>query len=478
MNTVWGVYNLQGKLVDGTHVDADHRQCVRWFVRWRVNGAEHKRTFRQKGHAKTWRDQLNKARLMGWAADKRGWPLDPAAAAPTSEPQAEETRALTFEHYCNDVWYPSARAGSDWSHKNRIGHRANMRLAIEILRYGERDPRAAAAGARSGDSMFMNDIVPDDVLRAIAARKLINKRTAAVNARRIEKAFASGVQDVELIEERATTTTVRAFYITLAMILRSAFNSEQIPRNPLLGTSKRAPKPQQPRLSHRIVPSIDEVFDLADAIAKLGPRGTDGRPSGERFRSLIMCAGTLAPRPGELTAHRPEWIDWGDPVIVRFERTEAAVYDTEEGVRGREVRHLKHRVATDVRAVPALAAVADALRVHLERGYASPHRTWTSPTGTAGLDWHNIIDTYWRPACEQVFGGTDKAELAVMSPSTLRKAAITFWLDSNINPYLAAEWAGHSEDVSKRYYAGRANTSFADEAALLAARRSTDTSLG
>lgn len=33
MNTVWGVYNLQGKLVDGTHVDADHRQCVRWFVR-------------------------------------------------------------------------------------------------------------------------------------------------------------------------------------------------------------------------------------------------------------------------------------------------------------------------------------------------------------------------------------------------------------------------------------------------------------
>ena len=48
--------------------------------------------------------------------------------------------------------------------------------------------------------MFMNDIVPDDVLRAIAARKLINKRTAAVNARRIEKAFASGVQDVELID--------------------------------------------------------------------------------------------------------------------------------------------------------------------------------------------------------------------------------------------------------------------------------------
>ena len=55
-----------------------------------------------------------------------------------------------------------------------------------------------------------------------------------------------------------------------------------------------------------------------------------------------------------------------------------------------------------------------------------------------------------------------------MPPKTLRSAAITFWLDSGISPLLAAEWAGHSEDVSKRYYAGRASIGFEKEAQPLA----------
>lgn len=40
--TTWGVYNLQGKLLDGTNVDGDDRRACRWFVRWRVDGCEHK----------------------------------------------------------------------------------------------------------------------------------------------------------------------------------------------------------------------------------------------------------------------------------------------------------------------------------------------------------------------------------------------------------------------------------------------------
>ena len=36
----------------------------------------------------------------------------------------------------------------------------------------------------------------------------------------------------------------------------------------------------------------------------------DGRPAGERFRSLILAAGTLGPRPGELAGHQIDWFDW------------------------------------------------------------------------------------------------------------------------------------------------------------------------
>ena len=480
MSTKWGVYSLQGRLADGTVVDESARAARVWFVRWRVDGSPRKRTFKQKGHAQTFRKHLLQAQTMGWPADERGWPpmptpgLDavqsqPAVAPGEMSPTAD--RGVSFETYCNEVWYPLHKDG--WSDKNRIGHRDNMRLAIEVLRYQPNDSRLRnRSDIAAGDSILLEHLVPDDVLRAVSVRARTNGRTAAVNARRVAKALAAGVTEIELAEERASEATVRAFYVTLSMILKAAERNTLILGDPLDGTAKKAPKPRPTPMSRRIVPSVDEVFDLSEAIASLGPVGPGGRPAGDRFRALVLCGGTLAPRPGELTAHRPEWIDWDDPVVVRFYETEAAIYDPEEGIRGRQVHHLKHRVPGDWREVPALAAVADALRVHFERGYASPDRTFTSVSGTANLDWHNLTDTYWRPACLKVFGKSAKPGLAQMTPNVLRKAAITFWLDSGITPHLASEWAGHSEDVSKRHYAGRASASFAHEAEMLAAHRS------
>lgn len=466
MSTSWGVYNLQGKLPDGSFVDGDDRRAVRWFVRWRVNGRARKKSFKSKGYAKTFRAKLLAAQGLGWAADSDGLPIDPAVpTTQVTEPEAPTT-GPTFQEYCEHTWYPTAKTG--WGDKNRLGHRRNMRLAIEYLTYAENDRRVGRAHtAAVGSSILLEDVVPDDVLRAIAQRRVSNSRAAAVNERRITRAPADGA-DVRLEPEAASPATVRSFYVTLAMILRAAHASGLIPRDPLVGTAKHAPKPNHKRVSQRIVPSIDEVFDLADAIASMGPMGTDGRPLGERFRSLVLAAGTLGPRPGELVAHRPSWIDWHpEQTIVRFHQTEAAVYDTEEGIRGRRAKSLKHRDDHEWREVPALSTVADALRLHLERGYGSADRTWTSVLGRP-LDWHNITDTYWRPACEKVFSASTKPQLAAMTPSILRKAAITFWLDAGINPLLAADWAGHSEDVSRRYYAGRSESSYRREAELLA----------
>lgn len=79
------------------------------------------------------------------------------------------------------------------------------------------------------------------------------------------------------------------------------------------------------------------------------------------------------------------------------------------------------------------------------------------------------MDVYWRPACAKVFRGSAKKQLADINPSLLRKAAITFWLDSGISPVLAADWAGHSEDVSRRFYAGRSEATYQRELERLAA---------
>lgn len=216
------------------------------------------------------------------------------------------------------------------------------------------------------------------------------------------------------------------------------------------------------------MPSIDETFDIADAIAALGPLMSDGRPAGERFRSLILAGGTLGPRPGELVAHRPEWLSCAGPGLIQFGKTEAAVYDKQEGSPGRREMPLKHRDEDDVRDVPVTPEVADALLLHIERGYGSLQRTtWLSPTGRGHLDWGNITDDYWRPALRTVFAGTAKASLCDASPKILRKAAITWWLETGVGPIVAADWAGHTEEVLQLFYAGRSSTTWATEAELL-----------
>lgn len=467
--STWGIYGIQGRTAGNTTVPDNDRSATRWFVRWRVDGMLKKRTFRTKGYARTFRDQLLRAQLMGWEADDRGWPIDPATPAIRTKVDTDSLseRGMTFAEYCESVWWPIV--GPTFHDKNMLGHRSNMRTAIELLVYSDGDHRCADSGVRPGDYIRLTHLLPDDLRRAIVQRRSINRRSTAANERRLAAALEQGQTDIWLPSVEASRATVRAFYVTLAMIVRAATKSGHTTGDPLDGVSVLAPKVKPPSLANRLVPSIDEVFDLADAIARLGPRD-GGRPRGDRYRSLVLAAGTLGARPGELVRHQPDWIVFGTPTVVTFAETEAAIYDTETGLSGRRSRPLKHRGIGETRTVPALDDVADALRLHLERGYNSTDRTWTSPTGRAALDWGNIMAIYWRPACEQVFASTAKAELANMPPKMLRKAAVTYWLDSGISPYLASEWAGHDVEVARTYYAGRAASTYSAEVDLLNAR--------
>jgi integrase len=475
------VYGIQGRDAQGRTVAENDKAAVRWFVRWRVDDVLKKRTFPTKGYARTFRDQLMRAKLMAWDADARGWPLDPARGSTlesSDDAPVESSTTLpvgtpprTIESYCNDVWWPTV--SPTLGDKNLLGHRRNMRLLIELLVYAPGDLRSAHPAATPGGSLLLEHLTADDLRLALVARRAINDRTRAANDRHLAAALARGENEVSLRPLQASAATVRAFYVTMSMIVKAAVQSGHVNGDPLAGVARLAPAPKPTRVTARLVPSIDEVFDLADAIASLGPV-VNGRPTGDRFRALVLAAGTLAARPGELVAHRPDLIEFGDvraPTVVTFEETEAAVYDTETGLRGRRTRSLKHRDVGESRHVPAMPETADALRAHLERGYSTHDRTFTSPTGRGRLDWGNIQVVYWRPACERVFAGTTKAALAAMPPKTLRKGAITHWLDSGISIYLASDWAGHSTDVAELYYAGRADASYTKEVELLTRAR-------
>ena len=481
MNHSWGVYAIRGRLEGGKETEASDKHAVSYFVRWRVDSRMRRRSFKTRGHANTFRDLLIAAKSMGWAADDKGWPINPASVAPLGSvndaPESAEVNVLpsfTVESYVEDVWWPTLRL--TLSDKNRLGHRRNADLAVQLLRLRDGDRRIGHDGAHAGDSMPMPLLTSDDVKAALVARRHINGRTAAVNRRRIEKAAAEGertgqVIDVTLEPEIASPATVRSLYITMKMIFDAAPTSAA--GDPMEGAAAFAPKPRPRKMSTRLVLSIDELFDFADAIAQLGPVMPDGRPCGAQFRSLILVKGTTGPRPGELVAHQPDWMDLDQtPAEIRFHKTEAAVYgaELEEHERGQRERPLKLRDEDDFRAVPLISDVQAALLEHLERGYASSHRTWTSPTGRGHLDWGNIRKNYWRPALHAVFAGTSKAVLVDASPKILRKTDITWWADRGIHQTLAAEWAGHSEEVARIYYASRASSTFAREVALLEPR--------
>ena len=476
MNHTWGVYEVCGRLAGGEECAANNRKAVSYFVRWRVDGTKRRRSFKTKSHAATFRDLLLKAKLNGWAADDRGWPIDPhlpAAPQPTEPVAPEQALGRTIEQYINDVWWPTISIAL--ADKSRLGHRRNADLAVQLLRLQEGDPRISPTSA-VGDSIRLASWTSDDTKAALAARRRINGRVAARNQRVLDAAATDPtVTEVTLAPEECSPATLRAFKITLGMIAKAAIASGQVSGDPMADTARHAPKPRPSKRRERLVPDLEELFDLADAIASLGPLMPDGRPRGARFRSLILVAGTTGPRPGELVAHRPEWVDWdSEPAVIRFHRTEAAVYGAvlTAAERGRRERQLKHSDEDESRLVPMIGDVASALREHFERGYASPSRTWLSPTGRGHLDFGNLVEDYWRPALERVFAGTPKAALLDASPKILRKTAITWWADCGINQSEAAEWAGHSEEVARVFYASRASTTFEREALLLERDRS------
>ncbi len=473
MNHTWGVYEVRGRLAGGEECPANNRKAVSYFVRWRVNGTKRRRSFRTKGHAATFRDLLLRAKLNGWAADERGWPVDPqlpVVAQPTEPVAPEQPLSRTVEQYINDVWWPTISA--TLADKSRLGHRRNADLAIQLLRLQEGDPRIGPTSV-AGDSIRLASWTSDDTKAALAARRRINGRVAARNQRLLDAAASDPtVTEVTLAPEECSPATLRAFKITLGMIAKAAIASGRVSGDPMADTARHAPKPRPSKRRERLVPDLQELFDLADAIGSLGPLMPNGRPRGERFRSLILVAGTTGPRPGELVAHRPEWIDWDcEPAVIRFHRTEAAVYGSvlTEAERGRRERQLKHSDEDESRLVPMIGDVASALREHFERGYASPSRTWLSPTGRGHLDFGNLVEDYWRPALAEVFTGSPKAALLDASPKILRKTAITWWADCGINQSEAADWAGHSEEVARLYYASRASTTFRREVSLLEA---------
>ncbi|MDP3968761.1 MAG: hypothetical protein Q8Q02_10795 [Nocardioides sp.] len=288
--TTWGVYGIYGRTATHATVAENDKDARRWFVRWRVDGVPKKRTFPTKGYARTFHDQLMRAKLMGWEADEQGWPIDPTGPAmqPAAPPPVPRV-GPTFADYCTQVWWPIV--GPTFGDKNMLGHRNNMRTAIDLLVYRDGDSRTHGDQRRRvGGSIYLSDLVADDLRMAVVARRSINRRTATVNTRRLAAALENGDTEIDLPPEVASPATVQSFYVTLSMIIKAAARSGHLTGDPLDGVANLAPAARSPRITDRMVPSIGVVFDLADAIATLGPCATAARWASSTAASSLSPA--------------------------------------------------------------------------------------------------------------------------------------------------------------------------------------------
>jgi integrase len=270
--------------------------------------------------------------------------------------------------------------------------------------------------------------------------------------------------------EQCSARTEELFATGLGMVLNYAEHAGLlVGPNPWRAFSSVGPTKTGYRRSsalrphQRNVPSIGQVVDIADAIAQLGPVDPrTGRPTGERFRALILTSPTGA-RDSEIDALQvPDFRPGARPQLV-FSRNLTLTHSAAPRREGASdlaalstvhlSDRLKDRPPGEVRIVDLSTFQADAIATHIEAGYASEDSLFTGPEG-GFIRWGNLVDVYWYPAVAKVLGHSSQTVLRELRRSWLRKAAVTWMLRAGQRPDQVAAITGHKPEVMYRHYVG------------------------
>ncbi len=411
----WSVYPIVRLDADGKKLPEKTGKAVSYRVQWRIDGGNpRRRVFTAQGYATTFHAKLLTAQAGLWDADDRGEPLDPDKSPDPTLVAVSKTVAVFAEEWWSTL--PRKAAATEQA----------ARINLDLL--------LTALCDEHGQSLPITEALTASRLnQAMKLRRETNMLTRAFNEREAKRAAEEG-RPPKLRVETASANTERSFRVTMGTFVKAAHSHGLIASNPLEAvlTTKATASP----VSIRRVLSLAEVQRLAKLVA--------AEPDGERYRALIIVAGTTGLRPGELCGLRREdvFLDADDPHLL-IDGTE----------RGGKRSPLKHRPAGEERNVPLAPVTVAALRLHLDSGWAGEQYVFTSPRGQA-LDLSNWQSRYWDPVMPILAKSTKKPCPPGTGIRWLRKTAITWWLTSGIDVYQAAKWAGHSPQVLLDHYAG------------------------
>jgi integrase len=414
-----------------------------YAVRWRVDGAEHHRTFASRALAEGFRAELITHQQRGVRFD---------IITGLSEPmlRAQGVRSW-YEHACRFVDMKWDRAAP----KSRTSIADALATATPALLAHERGVPAVAelrhalygwafvSPARRGGNpppdlasivrwLERNTVVVSDLDDPVRGPELVRTALDAL-ARQLNGKPAS---PNTIARKRAVFYNALAYAVEVGLLVG----------NPIDRIQWKTPKAVE-TVDRRVVVNRRQARTLLTAVAV--------QPGvARRLVAFYACMYYAAMRPAEVLELREENVvslppsGWGELLLSNSSPRSGRAWTNS----GRERRGLKHRAKDDTRSVPAHPELVAVLRAHIETfGIAPDGRLFVGPRG--GTIGDSTYTEIWQRARELALTPAEVRSPLAARPYDLRHAAVSTWLNAGVAATQVAEWAGHSVEVLLRTYA-------------------------
>ncbi|WP_411121270.1 tyrosine-type recombinase/integrase [Streptomyces sp. x-19] len=411
-------------------------------LRWKVGSRPHSKSFTTKTLADGRRSEL-------MAAARRGEQFDTETGLPKSELAALQPQVTWFEHakdYAEMKW---SEAASAKGRATRADALATVTAALV------KDTKGAPAApvlrrALSGYAFNFSEHrmpPPDQLATALAwlTTKSLPVSVLEDDSEMIRAALKA--LSTRLDGERAAATTITNRRTVFNNALRYAVERKRLTTNPLPSIDWSPPATDD-EIDFRYVPNPRQAEELIDAVGTLGSRG-------EHLQAFFACIYYAATRPAEAMNLResdctlPE-TGWGVLLLSGSASRVGAAW-TNDG-KSYEERGLKHRARSSVRDVPIPPELVRMLRAHIKRyGVAPDGRLFRAAQG--GVVLSKEYSDLWQAARKVALTEQQVMHHFAEAPYTGRKAGISFWIASGVDPTEVARRAGHSVAVLHKFYA-------------------------
>ena len=433
----------------------DVRQGRRPRVRWVVAGHRFGESFTTKGLAEAFRAKLITAARNG-----------EAFSTDTGLPQSMERKLRDITLYQHGLEF-TASAWPTAAAKTRVSIIESLTRVIPVVvrnLAGEPDPDILRGALRKklNQGGRAGELDPDEA-RAIAWIQRASRPVSALE----DPSLVCDVLDalaVRLDGKPASPEYFSRRRRVLHKCLGYAVRKKRLAANPLskanLPEGWTAPAKPDDTLDPRAVGSPELVASMLAACRTIGKR------QGPRFTAFYGCMFYALMRPSEVAAltragcHLPEH-GWGHPTFADSSSAAGKAYTDDgtvhehRGLKGRTKGRPNPGARRPARKVPIPPQLVTLLRDHIQAyGVAPDGRLFRSESGNPLQP-----STWWRVWSKVRAASLTPEQLAtplMKRPYDLRHSGITWRLDSGVPDAQVAAWAGHSVEMLRKVYAGRA----------------------